>query len=187
MTANQCGRPLNQLSVYPVYECYPVCSLRNNISPEWNAALTKCCGPSPTKINWCYSFCAVEESQFSAWTSCIQNVTGSPYGLACQRADQSPYLNSNPPYPESYSQPQPPPGVTVPPRPTQSKVYCTTTSSVVLSSTTASTSSGGVVKRSVSAASASTTAVQKGGSPKRLGLSVGGVLCGFMVVAALVL
>ena len=196
------------------YESFSVCSLRAESQPgdnTWYNAITKCC-TTPIKVYQCWNYCGVEESQFSTWLDCIQEANNSTWGAACQRADQSPVLTATGPYPSSYIQPVPPLGFTPPPIYTTSSTskaplgftpqptYTTSsTSEAPLTSraswsvttnataTLLSPTGGSNENRSTPVGLTSPTAVIQGGSPKALALSIGGMMCAFLVLSTLAL
>jgi hypothetical protein len=178
------------------YESFSVCSLRIDTQPGNNNlynAITKCC-TTPIKFYQCWNYCGVEESQFPTWLGCIQEATNSTWGAACQRADQSPVITATGPYPSSYNQPVPPLGYTPPPTYTTSStsnapLVSRASWSVATNATTTllSPTGGSNGNNSTPIGLASPTAVIQAGSPKALALSMGGIMCAFLLLSTLAL
>lgn len=189
------------------YESFSVCSLRADAETggRYYNAIAKCCS-TPIKSYQCWNYCGVEESQFSTWLRCIQEATDSTWGAACQRADQSPVLTATGPYPSSHTPPAPPLGYTPPP------TYTTSLTSMALPTyTTSSISEESLTPRSSWSIATNATTIllsptggnygngsnltglssptdlMQGGSPKALTLSMGGIMCAFLVLSTIAL
>jgi len=192
------------------FESFSVCSLRADAETgsRYYNAIAKCCS-TPIKSYQCWNYCGVEESQFSTWLRCIQEATDSTWGAACQRADQSPVLTATGPYPSSHTPPAPPLGYTPPTTYTTDTTSLTsmalptyTTSSISeesltpgarwrmstnATSTLLSPTSGNYGNGSNLTGLSSPTDLLQGGSPKALTLSMGGIMCAFLVLSTIVL
>ncbi|CZS91287.1 uncharacterized protein RCO7_01531 [Rhynchosporium graminicola] len=90
MTANQCRRPF--LPTPTIGEDFSLCTLRIDAQQGSNVFLetiTTCCKTAPIKRDFCWNYCAVEESQFSTWFACIEAIMPGTRDAACQRTDRS--------------------------------------------------------------------------------------------------
>ncbi|KAL5316168.1 hypothetical protein ACEPPN_017046 [Leptodophora sp. 'Broadleaf-Isolate-01'] len=192
MTANQCRRP--NLPTPEIFESFSLCSFRSDADLGDNRlfnVITQCCTTPITRYQ-CWNYCAVEESQFSAWLGCIEEIRDSTWGAACQRADHSIVSTITEPALSSSTQSASPLESTTPP------TY--TTSSTSEASSTPKTSwsvgknatatwlspTGGSNGSNSTGGLASPTYVQAG-SPKALVLSMGGMMCAFLVLSTLAL
>ncbi|RDL36746.1 uncharacterized protein BP5553_06098 [Venustampulla echinocandica] len=176
MTANQCRRP--NLEPPKIYETFSLCSLRADAQLGDNRlldAIERCC-TTPIKGFQCWNYCEVEQSMFPTWLGCVQETLNSTWGTACQSADQSPILTETAPYPTSFTNPPPP--------------LTMKTSDNAATNTSATSSSITGAKNATTSTfviSASPTDVKNSGSTKTLELSMGGIMCAFLVLSALAL
>ncbi|KAH8676535.1 hypothetical protein BGZ60DRAFT_259536 [Tricladium varicosporioides] len=176
MTANQCNRP--NLDPPKIYETFSVCSLRADAQlgdHRLRNAIERCC-TTPIKGFQCWNYCEVEQSMFPTWLGCIQETLNSTWGSACQRADQSPILTATTPYPASFTNPPPP--LTM--KAIDNAAANTSITSLLMTSANNATISTPIVPTS-------TTDAKKSGSTKALELSVGGIMCAFLVLSTFAL
>ncbi|KAH7378915.1 hypothetical protein BKA64DRAFT_686956 [Cadophora sp. MPI-SDFR-AT-0126] len=204
MSANQCNRqPWGILGDPVIYETFSVCALRRDpdaphSGPSMYDAIKGCCTPgSVIKTYQCWNYCAVEESLFPTWLSCVFAAINSTQGYNCQRADQSP-MSTATSIPVSFTQPAPPLDYTYP------RMTTTTTHSAISSSLPATTTP--VPSYSTLAARNATTTLYGSGewnmstnatatlvqvtnneSPRAVKLSVGGAVCAFLALSVFAL
>ncbi|KAE8440907.1 hypothetical protein EG329_006328 [Mollisiaceae sp. DMI_Dod_QoI] len=176
MTANQCEK-LN-LDAPRFNETFSLCSLREDTQLGdnwWSNAIQRCC-TTPIKNFQCWNYCEVDQSMFPSWLGCVSKALNTTWGSACQSADQSPTVTEITIYPATF---------TTPP----SSLIVRTSSNVATNTSTISSSVTGVknLTNGTPTALASPTYVQASESIRVLDLSVGGMMCAFLVLSTIAL
>ncbi|PVH68621.1 hypothetical protein DL98DRAFT_578740 [Cadophora sp. DSE1049] len=192
MTANQCRRP--NLPTPEIFESFSLCSFRSDADLGDNRlldAITQCC-TTPIKSYQCWNYCAVEDSQFFAWLGCIEEIRSSTWGAACQRVDHSVVSTITKSSASSSTQSASPLESTTPPTYTFSPISdASSTSGASWTSGTNATAAewllptGGSNGSNSTGGSASPAYVVQARSPKALVLSLGGMMCSFLVLSVL--
>ncbi|KAL2075045.1 hypothetical protein VTL71DRAFT_8825 [Oculimacula yallundae] len=198
MSANQCGRyPFGILGNPVIYEKFSVCSLRAEGMRGLYDVITKCCPPGSTIRHFqCWNYCAVEESAFPIWLSCVSEAIDTTEGSHCQRADESPVSTATS-FPISYQQPVSPAPQNFPSFTTAASTTQSTIPSSVEVSTTQlptlaerTTPTPPVASRNTSINGTAPPVQVTGSAPKNtktLELSIGGALCALLALSAFAL
>ena len=169
------------------FESFSLCSFRSDADVGDNRLLdviTQCCS-APVKRFQCWNYCAVEDSQFSTWIGCIKTIRSSAWGAACQRIDHSVVSAVTQPSSPLSTQSASPLESAAPPTVTSSPTFDPSSTSgagwAVGTNITAAEWSPSI---GASNGSNSTPAyIIQAGSPDTFRLSLGGMICSFMVLS----
>jgi len=178
------------LTLLHSFESFSLCSFRSDADVGDNRlfdVITQCCS-APVRQYQCWNYCAVEDSQFSTWIGCIETIRSSTWGAACQRVDHSVVSTITQPSSSSSTQSASPLEFAAPPTTiTSSPTYgASSTSGAGWGGGTNITAAEWSPSIGTSNRSNNTPAyVIQAGSPDTFRLSLGGMICSFLVLSCI--